>query len=230
MTDPQASEPTPSQLTPSQPAAPSQPPPPLPPAGQFAPPPPIAAGPPGGGPRPVLPVMPYSDGYAPYWVPPPRPPENPRAKTLILWSHILGWGGLWRSCSFGSLIGGVALSGPGGDPTAADRLLRRRIRHRGGRRRPRAGRPGDAGKSGVTRSHGKQRRSTKHEARNKTQSSKEEMSNWRFAADPRRMPLRHSLFRFGACFGFRASCRFPAHGPSFGFPAAAGCYFQSSSA
>ena len=94
----------------------SQQPPPLPPAGQFAPPPPIAGAPPvGGGPLPVLPVMPYG-GYAPYWGPPPGPPENPRAKTLILWSRILGWGGL-AVLFVGSLVGGVAMSGPGGDPT-----------------------------------------------------------------------------------------------------------------
>ncbi len=99
--------------SPSNPPA-SQPPPPLPRAGQLAPPPPIA--PRAAGPQPVLPVMPYPEGYAPYWGPPPTPPENPRAKSLILWSHILGWGGL-AVLFIGSLIGGVAMSGPGGDPT-----------------------------------------------------------------------------------------------------------------
>src|SRR4051794_7900076 len=98
--------------SPSNPPTPPSPP-PLPPAGQLAPPPPIA--PHSGGPQPVLPVMPYSGGYAPYWGPPPTPPENPRAKSLILWSRILGWGGL-AACLFGSVAGAVALA-PHGDPT-----------------------------------------------------------------------------------------------------------------
>ena len=92
-----------------QPAPPPQPP-PLPPAGQFAPPPPHAAGP-----QPVLPVMPYSGGYQPYWGPPPTLPEDPRVKTLILWSRILGWGGI-AVFFFGSVIGAVVMSSPAHDP------------------------------------------------------------------------------------------------------------------
>ena len=91
-------------------------PPPLPPPGQYAPPPPMAGGQPGGGPQPVLPVMPYSGGYPPYWGPPPTPPENPRAKTLIFWSRILGWGGI-AIFLFGSIVGSVVMSAPAHDTT-----------------------------------------------------------------------------------------------------------------
>jgi len=99
--------------SPANPPATSQPP-PLPPQGQFAPPPPIATQ--HGGPQPVLPVMPYSGGYAPYWGPPPTPPENPRVKTLLLWSRILGWGGI-AIFLFGSIAGSVVMSAPAHDPT-----------------------------------------------------------------------------------------------------------------
>ena len=81
------------------PAAPRPPaqPPPLPPLS----PPPTAAG--YGGPMPVLPYgQPHPQPY-----PPSVRPEDPRARRLIFWSRLLGWGGVALFIG-GSCAGGLA--------------------------------------------------------------------------------------------------------------------------
>lgn len=81
--------PLPQPTSPPAPGGPTAPP-PLPPRGGLAPPPQVA--------------IPYA---TPYFAPPPTRPEDPRAAKLVMWSHVLGWGGL-ALLVVGAFVAGLA--------------------------------------------------------------------------------------------------------------------------